>query len=597
MKCPECGQWNRASMPHCTRCGAPLNIAAASRLEWKESLRDEGPGTAYIRVDEFGNADSTPDARDVLAREMQDLKKRKQEGAEKQKELRRNTGNEDAARIEGAEPERKSSWEELPPDAKGTIRMRRVSPEGLAAEQEAEIRHRVRYMDDTGSFIEPRSYDRVYDDPMANHHYAYASSIGKKMPSRARKRRKALHFFGTLLLVAMLATGGYFTWRFFTDRQSHVAAGPAASVTASMMDDLAAHTILIPGEDGQQIYIRELHASYVVSGGFATVQVADHTWYDNYEGTLEETMDVTMTPFLKTAAGRQTPLEPITYTIYIPLSPVTLDSPEALRTEVSTTMSTIQITVRPGSKVTVNGLDCSDTVSSETGIMSYNATVQPIGDNVFNIVVRSQYCRDNTLRVTLYRAPQEIPLDLAVGTYGTTYDDVIKVSATTLPGAYVEISSPHSDLDITSLDSTGKFSFNAIFDHIGDNIISITASYPGKKPSTVEHKVYYVPPADKYTVKAWPLSAEGYSELLSNTAYRASYGQVYVVTGVVQYSISEKPQMVVINTSEDGKSQPVLVQNYSRTSWVVGQYYRLYADAYSTYNSMPWLNARYTYTK
>ena len=597
MKCPECGQWNRASMPHCTRCGAPLNIDAASRLEWKESLRDEGPGTAYIRVDEFGNADSTPDARDVLAREMQDLKKRKQEGAEKQKELRRNTGNEDTTRIEGAEPERKSSWEELPPDAKGTIRMRRVSPEGLAAEQEAEIRHRVRYMDDTGSFIEPRSYDRVYDDPMANHHYAYASSIGKKMPSRARKRRKALHFFGTLLLVAMLATGGYFTWRFFTDRQSHVAAGPAASVTASMMDDLAAHTILIPGEDGQQIYIRELHASYVVSGGFATVQVADHTWYDNYEGTLEETMDVTMTPFLKTAAGRQTPLEPITYTIYIPLSPVTLDSPEALRTEVSTTMSTIQITVRPGSKVTVNGLDCSDTVSSETGIMSYNATVQPIGDNVFNIVVRSQYCRDNTLRVTLYRAPQEIPLDLAVGTYGTTYDDVIKVSATTLPGAYVEISSPHSDLDITSLDSTGKFSFNAIFDHIGDNIISITASYPGKKPSTVEHKVYYVPPADKYTVKAWPLSAEGYSELLSNTAYRASYGQVYVVTGVVQYSISEKPQMVVINTSEDGKSQPVLVQNYSRTSWVVRQYYRLYADAYSTYNSMPWLNARYTYTK
>ena len=597
MKCPECGQWNRASMPHCTRCGAPLNIDAASRLEWKDHLRDEGTGAAYIRVDEFGNADSTPDARDVLAREMQDLKKRKQEGAEKQERLRRNAEEADRLKPEGTEQGRKSSWEELPPDAKGTIRMRRVSPEGLAAEREAEIRHRVRYMDDTGGLIEPRSYDRVYDDPMANHHYSYSSSIGKKMTSRARKRRKVLRFFGTLILTAMLAAGGYFTWRFFTERQSLVKTGPAASVTASMLDDLAAHTILIPGEDGQQIYIRELHASYVVSGGFATVQVADHTWYDNYEGSLEETMDVTMTPFLKTAAGRQTPLEPITYTIYIPLSPVTLDSPEALRTEVSTTMSTIQITVRPGSRVTVNGMDCSDTVSSETGIMSYNATVQPIGDNVFNIVVRSQYCRDNSLRVTLYRAPQEIPLDLAVGTYGTTYDEVIKVSATTLPGAYVEISSPHSDLDVTNLDSTGKFSFNAIFDHIGDNIISITASYPGKKPSTVEHKVYYVPPADKYTVKAWPLSAEGYSELLSNTAYRASYGQVYVVTGVVQYSISEKPQMVVINTSEDGKSQPVLVQNYSRTSWEVGHYYRLYADAYSTYNSMPWLNARYTYTK
>ena len=188
-------------------------------------------------------------------------------------------------------------------------------------------------------------------------------------------------------------------------------------------------------------------------------------------------------------------------------------------------------------------------------------------------------------------------LDLAVGTYGTTYQKVIKVSATTLPGAYVEVNSPYTDLDITNLDTTGKFTFNAVFDHIGNNTISISASYPGKKPSLVEHTVYYVPPANEYTVKAWPLSAEGYSELLSNMAYRASYGQVYVITGVVQYAVSEKPQMVVINTSEDGKSQPVLVQNYSKTTWQVGQYYRLYGDAYNTYNSMPWLNVRYTYTK
>ena len=25
MKCPKCGQWNRASMPHCMKCGSPLN--------------------------------------------------------------------------------------------------------------------------------------------------------------------------------------------------------------------------------------------------------------------------------------------------------------------------------------------------------------------------------------------------------------------------------------------------------------------------------------------------------------------------------------------------------------------------------------------
>ena len=90
MKCPECGQWNRASMPHCIKCGAPLNIDEVSKLQWKDTLKDSVPSTAYLRADEFGQMDATPDARDQLAREMQDLKKRKQEGAEKQSRMRGN---------------------------------------------------------------------------------------------------------------------------------------------------------------------------------------------------------------------------------------------------------------------------------------------------------------------------------------------------------------------------------------------------------------------------------------------------------------------------------------------------------------------------
>ncbi len=597
MKCPECGQWNRASMPHCSHCGAPLNIDA-SRPDWKDALKDDGPPAAYLRVDEFGLTDSTPDRRDTLAREMQDLKKRKKAGEEKLRRLREETPSESGASAVQVLPEEEDDGKREDTRTQVTsFRMRRVSPDGIAAERDAEIRHRVRYMDDNGTFIEPRSYDAFRSDPSVPTRYDYSAALGPRPPSRAGRRKIFLRVVVTLLLIAALGTGGYFTWQYFLTRQSHRPMNPGVIITSSMLNDLAAHTIEIPGEDGTQIYIRELHASYQVSNGKATLQIADHTWYDNFDGALEETMEVTLTPFLKTAAGKQTPMDPITYSIDIPLSPIRLISPDALRTVVATTMSTIQVEVRPGSRVTVNGNDCSDTVSSKTGEMSYNATVQPIGDNVFTIVVRSQYCRDNTLQVTLYREPQEIPLDLAVGTYGTTYQKVMKVTATTLPGAYVEVNSPYSDLDITNLDTTGKFSFNAVFDRIGNNTISISASYPGKKTSVVEHTVYYVPPANEYTVKAWPLSADGYSELLSNMAVRASYGQVYVVTGIVQYAVSEKPQMVVIYTGEDGKSQPVLVQNYSRTTWVVGQYYRLYADAYSTYNSMPWLNARYTYTK
>ena len=576
MKCPECGQWNRASMPHCIRCGAPLNIDEASRIGWKDTLRDSGASTAYLRADEFGQTDDTPDSRDVLAREMQDLKVRKRRGAALQKQMMSETASPVSAETivqEGSEDALLTR----------TIVVPTVSETEKTARIESEARHRVRFMDDTGTFIEPRTYDPLLPDYPRSSSPVSESSVrpfsGQSAQDKRKRHRRNLQIMAVVLMLGIIGFLGYRVLR----GQSYTGDNTTnAIITATMQNDLAAHTILIPGENGQTIYI---------------IEIPDHTWYDNLEGTLEETMDVTLSPFLKSSSGRQVPMAPITYTITIPLSPITLDTPDSKRITVSTTMSTIKIIVRPGSRVTINGNDYSDTVSSQTGELSYNATVQPIGDNVFDFVVRSQYCRDNTLQVVLYRAPQEIPLDLAVGTYGTTDQKIMKVTATTLPGAYVSVSTPHSDLNISELDSTGKFTFNAIFNKIGDNTISITASYPGKKPSTVDHTVYYLPPASEYTVKAWPLSAAGYSELLSNLSVRAANSQVYVVKGVVQYVVSEKPQMVVIMTSDDGKSQPVLVENYTKIKWQVGEYYRIYADAYSSYNNMPWLNARYTYLK
>ncbi len=588
MKCPECGLWNRASQPHCFRCGAPLNIDQASRIAWKDSLRDGGASTAYLRADEFGQTDRTPEPRDALAGEMQDLKRRKQRGTELLQRIRSESPDAASSHVVVTEPVSASS------PAQKTIVLEKVSAAGLQARRESEFRSRVRFMDESGAFVESRVSDPVVPAAFQDQEESLPR-IGRYLP---RERRFSLKWVLLIVLVlAVLGAGGYFAYQhFFTGKRTRENP-PGVAITAGIMDDLASHTVLIPGEEGTTIYIRELHASYVVSEGFATVEIPDHFWYDNLEGSLDETMNVTLTPFLKSSSGRQVPMDPISYEITIPLSKIELESPETTRTTVSTTMATIRIVVRPGSRVTINGKDYSDTVSSITGEMTYNATVQPIGDNVYTIVVRSQYCRDNTLQVVFYRAKQDIPLDLSVGTYGTTDKKTMKVNATTLPGAYVEVITPHSDLNITDLDTTGKFSFYAVFDKIGNNTISIVATYPGKKASQVDYVVYYVPPADEYTVKAWPLSADGYAELLSNMSVRAARSQVYVVKGVVQYTVSEKPQMVVINTSDDGKSQPVLVQNYTKTTWEIGKYYRLYADAYSTYNGMPWLNVRYTYTK
>ena len=601
MKCPECGQWNRASMPHCIQCGAPLNIDEASRLQWKDKLKDGAPSTAYLRADEFGQVDATPDARDSLAGEMQELKKRKREGAERQSRLTAKTRERSSSEVVVTEEpasavrSRRSRHDDVPQTA---VRIQTSSRNDRTRREESEIWHKVRFMDENGAFAESRTYDPApsgtYTQGTGSWHLA--GPLGKQIAPPPEHKHLFLKVLLAVILLAAVGAGGYFGYKALAGEK-----GPSvnkdAIVTASLMDDLPAHTILIPGEEGTTIYIRELHASYNVLDGFATIEVADHTWYDNLEGALDETMDVTLTPFLKSASGKQTPLDLVTYQITIPLSPITLESPDALRTTVSTTMSAIKIVVRPGSRVMVNDKDCSDTVNSETGEMSYNAMVQPIGDNPYKITVRSQYCRENSLTIVLYREKQEVPLDLSVGTYGTTDQKNMKVTATTLPGAYVEVLTPHADLNITDLDSTGKFSFNAVFDHIGYNTISIKASYGNKKPSIVNHEVYYLPPADEYTKKAWPLTAEGYSELLNNLPVRIANHQVYVVKGYVQYSVSDKPQRVVINTSEDGKSQPVLVENFTKIRWEVGKYYRIYADAASSYSSMPWLNARYTYTK
>ena len=94
------------------------------------------------------------------------------------------------------------------------------------------------------------------------------------------------------------------------------------------------------------------------------------------------------------------------------------------------------------------------------------------------------------------------------------------------------------------------------------------------------------------------MDSTNYGELLSNMQVRAANNQIYVIKGVVQSVQSDKPQRVLVYSGEDGKSQPVLLENKTKYKKLeVGKYYEFYADAYSTYNSMPWLIARYAYPK
>lgn len=633
MKCPNCGKWNQASLPHCIYCGQELPNDAYGPQgvpAWQLELEDRDRKNTYVRVDETGEQETTNDPRDTLASEMADLKSRKIMGEQKQRMLR-----EEAAR-RGMAPSGRSvrttsnrgtffsAYDDpdtaLRPVAPELVEEGEVAPD---ARRVVPVKYRTTYSSsqpedevygygNTRRIVNiqhPDESETVYDGyhdtsaylPSFANQDEYENSMRLKNAALSRKPRRhsGRRILRFLVLLGMLGVAGWLAVAFvipmLTADQN--VDERTAVVIPTIRDDMAAHTVTIPGEDGQRITIRELRTSAIVTGGVATFDILDHVWYDNYEDYLQDTMTVTLTPYVITDSGKQQALEPIHYEIDIPLSPIELSTPDSPYQVVSTALYNIVFYVREGSTVTINGEDYSDLVNTEGGKVSYNATVQPIGENNFEIRVRSQYCRENTLTVTLYREKQEIPLDLASDIASTNDDGFMTVRGTTLPGAVVKVLSPYSDLDITDTAVDGSFSFVAKFDKIGVNTIIITADYPGKATTRVEHNVTYVPNVDIYSRKAWSMK-DMYTNYMDNLSTRVANQQIYICQKAIVTSIeTTKPQRAFVNVGTEESPMLVYVENGSRTTWEVGKCYDLYGDAYGMYDSKPWLIVRYTYEK
>ena len=633
MKCPNCGKWNQASLPHCVYCGQELPNDAYGPQgvpAWQLELEDRDRKNSYVRIDESGQEETTSDPRDTLASEMADLKSRKLMGEQKQRMLR-----EEAAR-RGMAPSGRSvrttsnrgtffsAYDDpdtaLRPVAPELVEEGEVAPD---AKRVVPVKYRTTYAPsqpedevygygNTRRIVNiqhPDESETVYDGyhdtsaylPSFANQDEYENSMRLKNAALSRKPRRhsGRRILRFLVLLGMLGVAGWLAMAFvipMLTADKNVDERTAV-VIPTIRDDMAAHTVTIPGEDGQRITIRELRTSAIVTGGFATFDILDHTWYDNYEDYLQDTMTVTLTPYVITDSGKQQALEPIHYEIDIPLSPIELSTPDSPYQVVSTALYNIVFYVREGSTVTINGQDYSDLVNTEGGKVSYNATVQPIGENNFEIRVRSQYCRENSLTVTLYREKQEIPLDLASDIGSTNDDGFMTVRGTTLPGAVVKVLSPYSDLDITNTAVDGSFSFVAKFDKIGENTIVITADYPGKATTRVEHIVTYVPNVDIYSRKAWSMK-DMYTNYMDNLSTRVANQQIYICQKAIVTSIeTTKPQRAFVNVGTEESPMLVYVENGSRTTWEVGKCYDLYGDAYGMYDSKPWLIVRYTYEK
>ncbi len=618
MKCPECGRWNRATYPHCQYCGAELSpekeLGPAVSPAWQNELQDEPK--KYVLVDDSGQAETKAEFRDILADEMVNLHRRKQQGEQRQRELREHAvkrGVAPSARTVRTTSNRSTFFSKVQDNPDTTLRPvdSRLVEDGSPIASDAKLVRTPPYQrqnhqpQDTDPYQSRQLYDGFDDvedyipEYQRSDEYEHHRQPTTAIPQRElKKRMRVRRILILILLAAFLALLGWVGITYILPMLQHSNTEQQAeiTITPTIRDDLAAHTITISGKDGDRISLRELRTSAIVMDGIATFDIMDYSWYDDTDTSLQESMDVTLSPYLIEDNGKQTPLETIEYTVDIPLSYIELYSPNNPYSVVSTALYTIVFYVSEGSKVYINGADFSDLVAKTTGQVSYNATVQPIGENNFDIVVRSPHCRENSMTVTLYREKQDIPLDLSSDISSISNYEVMTIRAATIPGAMIHVLSPYSDLNITDVDRDGTFSFKALFDTIGSNTIIITADYPGKAQTRLEYSVYYVPDIDKYSRAAWDIVRD-YKDLMDNMPMRVSQNKIYKCVGTILSVETTRPQRAFMECTSDLASGTVkvYVENQTKTVWEVGEQYRLYGDIYGMYSQVPWLIVRYTY--
>ena len=60
MKCPQCGAWNQAYLPRCTRCGAPLTDNTQTQASWEEAMHKKKPALTVVQFDPEDDSPAVP---------------------------------------------------------------------------------------------------------------------------------------------------------------------------------------------------------------------------------------------------------------------------------------------------------------------------------------------------------------------------------------------------------------------------------------------------------------------------------------------------------------------------------------------------------
>ena len=653
MKCPKCGAWNQAYLPKCRQCGEALTQDPSQIASWEEAMHEKKPALQIISFEPGENNTPTPVGdeaydpeavdRAQLADELEELQRRREAGAQRLKQMK-----EQAERVRRSIREAQvvrpvPEADDLPPNYAGdsaVIRRRQqrrqeayLSPDTQPPREDSSsiAENPYGYFGDPAyerplAYVENEQAPIFYDGYTPESIEQAAPTDEEYMPRRirprpagrddyetysagTRRRKEIARTLGKAALVLLccfaVGAGGVFAARQFVIRQGIQVREDnetRVELSAGKTDDgHPSHTLTIYGRENATVYLREMQSSYIIADGKVEVNIPDYMWYDTdfstYATAVEtDTMDITITPFIRySQEGDQFQLDPVEFTIDVPLSPIYLLNPQAPVASVGVSIYEVRINVMLGSTVIIDGTNVS-TLIRDTGNVSKNVQVLPVGANTISISVKSPYCRENKTEIILNRDPQEIPLELAATVmveWNYEYADqknIPSISGTTLPGATITVEFPHENLEVNP--ETGAFTFRPIFTKLGNNNVVIRASYEGRADSVISHTVYYMPNADVYTRRAWSL-ADGYTDLINYIDIRK--GVIYTGTGVIERVISMSPQLAVMNIGTSAIAKEVLLENSSKTTWEVGKTYRVYGDVYGLYDTMPRLTVRYTY--
>lgn len=399
-----------------------------------------------------------------------------------------------------------------------------------------------------------------------------------------------------LVSLCAFAVGGYKVWTWvYNYRLERLYTRGAYTPTISQvtLSDLrSGHSIAFFGSDGDQIFLPEMNQSLSISGGVTRLEIADADWFGpDIEGV--DYADVTLSPMLISEVGIKTILPKVNFKIDVPQAPLTITSPAADRIPVVTSVYPLIVNVVPGSTVFVNGEDVTKSID-RSGLLSTNISVEPIGDNVVTLIVRTSRHRETRKEIVLERPKFDIALELDTTVSDHSSSRTMAITGKAEPGAFISVDTDYMEESLSVDMQTGRFSFIARFSTVGENVVRFRASMPGKKDASISFTVNYLPSLAEYSSKAWAMD---YDRL--RLMFEQWNGRVFQCRGELVDAFSDgNKSYVVMDVGGTREQQLIILENRSSAaSPALGRRYTAYADVDGQYmyksQYYPKLVARY----